>query len=390
MATKNTDLRRLGTVLALGMAAGIGVRYVLSRPVNRPSDRSTLVDWEQARSIALRISRWETLPVDNMALRREQYKRMVAQSEPLIAKYMGVNLPAPVEKLFVVDRRDWLQANFISFQHVLEPIEELYTNIASRSNTHTVLGVLNSKLVGSQMGLLLGFLAQRVLGQYDLSLLSPDPELRGSLYFVEPNIQKVQQQLGLSDEDFRLWIALHETTHVFQFEAFPWVRPYFNDLLRQFLGEVSNQISGIGINLSDIANRMMGGKAGREHWIETVLSPQQRQIFDKLQALMSIVEGYSTHIMNQIGEQLLPSFGEIERRITQRSQNRPLIEELFNRVTGMDLKLAQYQQGEAFIDAVVAARGIEFANRVWSAPETLPTMAEIRAPEQWIARMEQG
>ena len=388
MATKNNDLRRMGTVLLLGVAAGFGVRYVLSRPVNRPAGGSTLVDWDQARAIGLRVSRWETAPVDNQALRREQYKRMVARSEPLIAAYMGVNLPAPVEKIFVVDRRDWLQANFISFQHILEPIEDLYTNLASRAATNTVMGVLNSKLVGSQMGLLLGFLAQRVLGQYDLSLLSPDPELRGSLYFVEPNIQKIQQQLGLSEEDFRLWIALHETTHVFQFEAFPWVRAYFNDLLRQFLGQVSDQISGMGLNLSDIANRIMGGKAGRDHWIEAVLSPQQRAVFDKMQALMSVVEGYSNHIMNQIGGQLLPSFDAIEQRIQQRSQSRPLIEELFNRITGMDLKLAQYQQGEAFINAVVAARGIAFANRVWESAETLPTMAEIRAPEQWIARVE--
>ena len=64
------------------------------------------------------------------------------------------------------------------------------------------LGQLNGTLIGAQMGVLLGFLARRVLGQYDLSLLSPDPQVRGSLYFVEPNIARVQNQLGLSDEDF--------------------------------------------------------------------------------------------------------------------------------------------------------------------------------------------
>lgn len=390
MATKHNDARRLGTVLLLGVAAGFGVRYVLSRPVARSADKSTMVDWDQARSVALRISRWEDAPIDDRAARREQYARMVAQSEPLIASYMGVNLPAPVERLFVVDRRDWLLANFISFQHVLEPIEDLYTSIASRNATNTVLGVINSKVLGTQMGLLLGFLAQRVLGQYDLSLLSPDPDMRGALYFVEPNIQRVQQQLGLSDEDFRLWIALHETTHVFQFEAFPWVRPYFNDLLRQFLGQVSDQLSGLGANFTQIASRMLGGqKMSKEHWIEAVMSPQQRQVFDRMQSLMSVVEGYSNHVMNAIGEQLLPSFHSIEERVQQRQQNKPLIEELFNRVTGMDLKLAQYQQGEAFINAVVEARGIAFANQVWARPENLPSMDEIKSPERWIARIEE-
>lgn len=389
MATKQNDVRRMGAVLLLGVAAGFGVRYVLSRPVTRQAGKSTMVDWDQARSIALRVSRWEQAPIDDRATRRDQYARMVAQSEPLIASYMGVNLPAPVDKLFVVDRRDWLLANFVSFQHVLEPIEELYTSLASRNTANTVMGVINSKVLGGQMGLLLGFLAQRVLGQYDLSLLSPDPESRGSLYFVEPNIQRVQQQLGLSDEDFRLWIALHETTHVFQFEAFPWVRPYFNELLRQFMSQVSDQLSGLGANFAQLASRFLGGQnATKEHWIEAVMSPQQREVFDRMQALMSVVEGYSNHIMNAIGEQLLPSFQEIEHRVQQRQQNKPLIEELFNRITGMDLKLSQYQQGEAFINAVVEARGIEFANRVWAGPDNLPTMDEIKDPQRWIARIE--
>ncbi|MFL5805529.1 MAG: zinc-dependent metalloprotease, partial [Roseiflexaceae bacterium] len=57
------------------------------------------------------------------------------------------------------------------------------------------------------------------------------------------------------------------------------------------------------------------------------------------------------------------------------------------RITGMDLKLAQYQQGEAFVNAVAESRGVAFINRVWERPEHLPTMAEIREPQKWIARM---
>jgi coenzyme F420 biosynthesis associated uncharacterized protein len=314
---------------------------------------------------------------------------MVEQSEPLIAKYMGVNLPEPVSRLYVVDRRDWLLANFTSFQQLLGPVEQLYLRVsANQSALGSTIGTINSKVIGAQMGLLLGFLAQRVLGQYDLSLLSPDTDVRGTLYFVEPNIARVQQQLGLSDEDFRLWIALHETTHVFQFEAFPWVRPYFNDLLNQFIGQVSDQLAGLGIGISQLASRLMNGRADKKHWIETMLTPEQHRVFNQMQALMSLVEGYSNHVMNEIGEQLLPSFHQIEQRIQQRQKNKPLLEELFNRITGMDLKLAQYQQGEAFVNAIVAARGVEFANQVWRSPETLPTMDEILHPERWIARME--
>jgi coenzyme F420 biosynthesis associated uncharacterized protein len=389
--TKSTpDLRRLGTILLLGVVAGYGVRYVASRAASRAAQRgpARLVDWQQARRFALRVSQWEQASIPDRAARRAQYTRLVEQSEPLIAEYLGVQLPQPINRVYVVDRREWLEANFNSFEVLFAPVEDLYTRVGARPNTLAVsLGQLNSTLVGSQMGVLLGFLARRVLGQYDLSLLSPDPEVRGSLYFVEPNIARVQTQLGLSDEDFRLWIALHECTHVFEFEAYPWVRPYFNSLLRQFLDQLSNQLESLGVGLPQLLGRLIGGRESGRHWIERMLTPDQQRIFDQLQALMSLVEGYSNHIMNAIGGRLLPSFEQIEQRIQQRQQNRPLLEELFNRITGMDLKLAQYQQGEAFVNAVAQARGVAFVNRVWDRPENLPTMAEIREPLSWIARM---
>jgi len=44
--------------------------------------------------------------------------------------------------------------------------------------------------------------------------------------------------------------------------------------------------------------------------------------------------------------------------------------------------------GEAFVHHVVEARGVDFLNRVWSGPETLPTETELRDPRTWIARVE--
>lgn len=400
MSKPTNDLRRLGTVLFLGMVAGFGARYALNRAA-RPSSPAgglgsstdtakRLINWDLARTTALRVSQWDQAPVADRAARRAQYIRLVDQSEPLIAHYMGVSLPEPISRLHVVDRRDWLLANFQSFEQLFAPVEELYLKVGARQNAlGSTLADINGRIIGVQMGVLLGFLARRVLGQYDLSLLSPDTTQRGALYFVEPNIARVQTQLGLSDEDFRLWIALHETTHVFQFEAFPWVRPYFNELLRSFLDELSNQLSSLGVGLGQLATRLLSGRGSGKHWVEQMLTPEQQRVFDRMQALMSIVEGYSTHVMNRIGEQMLPSFQQIEQRMQQRQNNRPLLEELFNRITGMDLKLAQYQQGEAFIDAVVDARGLPFANRVWERADNIPTMQEIRNPQLWIARMEQ-
>jgi len=386
---KQNDLRRFGAALLLGMAAGFAARYYFeTRTRSEGRVAIGLIDWEQARQTALRLSQWEQAPIDNRSFRREQYARMVTLSEPLIAEYLGVQLPEPVSRIFVFDRREWLEANIVSFSQLFRPIEEMYEkNGGGRGALGMLMNDVSSKLLGMQIGGLLGYLAQRVLGQYDLSLLSAEAT-GGSLYFVEPNIARVQQQLGLSDAEFRLWITLHEMTHAFEFEAYPWVRRYFHELLDQNFALISSQMLSSGNNLFDMLVRLLQGIGSGQHWIETVLTPEQRAVFDRIQALMSLIEGYGNHVMNAVGRRLLPSFSQIEQRVAQRQKQRTMLDLMIFRLTGLDLKLAQYQQGEAFVNAVVAERGIQFAGRVWERPENLPTMDEIRDPAQWIRRMD--
>ncbi|MGB9634297.1 MAG: zinc-dependent metalloprotease [Chloroflexaceae bacterium] len=390
MSTPGSELRRLGAILLMGVVAGAAARhYIESRTRSESYRPPRLIDWEQARDMALRVAQWEQAPVVNRAYRHDQYFRLVKRSEPLIAEYLGVQLPQPISRVYVHDRREWLEANFASFEQLFRPIEEIYEqNGGGRGVSGVLFGELNGRFLGAQLGLLLGYLARRVLGQYDLSLLSPDPAARGALYFVEPNIARVQQQLGLNDEDFRLWIALHEATHVFEFEAYPWVRQHFRDLLQQYFDQLNLQLERFDSGLPQLLVRIAQGLTSGQHWIETMLTPEQRRIFAQLQALMSLVEGYGNHVMNVVGRQLLPSFEQIEQRVAQRQANKTVLEVLINRITGMDLKLIQYQQGEAFVNAVTQTRGVAFAARVWERPENLPTLEEIRNPGAWIRRMD--
>src|SRR5262249_32747485 len=279
------DLRRLGTILGLGVIAGYGVRYVASRVSRGAADRPNgLIDWDQARNFALRVSQWEQAGIPDRTARREQYTRLVERSEPLIAEYLGVRLPEPIKRVYVVDRREWLEANFNSFAVVFAPVEELYQQLSARqSGIGAAIGQINGRVIGAQMGILLGFLARRVLGQYALSLLSPNPEVRGALYFVEPNIARVQTQLRLSDEASRGGIALHDGTDLCQCEAYRWVGEYFNSLLRQFPGQRSEQLSAPGVGLPQLLGRLLGRQGSGPHWIECMLTPEQQRIFDQRQ-----------------------------------------------------------------------------------------------------------
>ncbi len=392
---KKQNLKQLGSVLLVSMAAGAGARYIANK--NRSYQRQfydyetpqDLVDWKVARTVALRVSQWQQHPVQDRIGMQHLYEQQVAQSQPLIDEYLNVRLPEELSRVYVVDRREWIEANMRSFAHLFQPIEELYRDAARKAGRNPQVNTLNKAVVGMQVGALVGILARKVLGQYDLSLLSPQGE-PGSLYFVEPNIAAVQQQLGVNAEQFRLWITLHETTHAYEFEAYPWVRDYFSDLLQRYFSELSTQLDTIRNGAVAFIRRIFQGRNSDMHWMESLLTPTQRQVFNELQALMSLVEGYSNHIMNAVGREILPNFDQIEQRMSQRKERRSLFDELFNRITGMELKMQQYEQGEKFVNALADHGGKELAARVWEGPEMLPSLQEIRDPQLWLDRVTKG
>jgi coenzyme F420 biosynthesis associated uncharacterized protein len=188
-----------------------------------------------------------------------------------------------------------------------------------------------------------------------------------------------------------MWLALHETTHAFEFEAHPWLRDHFNGLLEsyfEFLKQDAEQLRKGGFKgLRVFVERARSGDRDGS-WIEALMTPDQRRLFGRMQATMCMVEGYSNHVMNAVGRDLLPTYQQIARKFEQRQKQRTVAEQLFARLTGLNVKLEQYRLGEAFINRIVDERGHGFVRRIWDGPEFLPSMEEIRTPEGWLARMD--
>jgi putative hydrolase len=127
---------------------------------------------------------------------------------------------------------------------------------------------------------------------------------------------------------------------------------------------------------------------GKGHWLERMMTPDQLATFQRTQALMSLLEGYSNHVMNAVGERLLPGFSQIHERFERRSERRGALERAIMRITGLDLKMEQYAAGERFVDEVLRLRDRAFLNRVWEGPGRLPSLIEIGAPRSWVERVE--
>jgi coenzyme F420 biosynthesis associated uncharacterized protein len=375
--------------LLLGASAAL--LWAIARRYTREAE-PRLLDWQWARRIALQAS-GPTAPW-HPALRQrlgEDYRAMLQRIEQPIADYTGTQLSLAETDVLVMDRHDWIDANLANFRQLFQPIEDAYVE-GARADMFDLPGVAQSgrAVLSAEIGLLVGFLARRVLGQYDISLLGREPLTGGRLYFVEPNIQALQQQLGVPGDELRTWIALHEATHAHEFEIHPWVRSYLNTALSGYLHSVVDDMRQQA--------RGQGGLLGSRIWtnlvrghglVDALMTAHQRQLVARLQALMSLAEGYSNHIMHHVGKQVLAHYDLIKARVEQRQHRRSRAERLFLRLTGLAMKMEQYALGEAFVDRVVAERSVAFINRAWDAAENLPTEAELRQPERWIQRMEQ-
>ncbi len=379
--------RSLGAALLAGGAAGLLMLAARRYGKDRADE---ILDWNQITAIAARASASNPpLSQDRLDAAAHEYGAILREiSEPLAA-YTGTNMAFDERDVRAVERREWIETNIGNFKELLGPFEELYRETSSRARADwpgvTAIGRL---ALSGEVGVLLGYLAKRVLGQYDISILGAHPAEPGKLYFVEPNIHNVHSQLGLPGREFRIWLALHEATHAHEFEGHPWVRDYLNSTMQTYLDSMLAKIRGGEDSLRSLVGNAVDRLLVGGTIIEALLPPEQRNLISKLQALMSLLEGYSTHVMNAVGRQLLPSFEAIERRVEERSRNKGPAELLFLRLTGLQMKFDQYRLGDAFVSYVERERGIDFMNRVWEGPERLPSEAEIKAPARWIERME--
>lgn len=392
---QSSDVRISRKLVAVGLMAGLAAGAWASGKVQSLSQReapTTLVDWEQARGIAINMNRGQTLTQVERERLDAYYRGLVARCVPIISDYTGFELPRVLDQTFAFDRVDWINANLDAFRTMFAPLEALNPTSDKQSVAAALWGGINQKVLSAELGFLLGYLARRVLGQYDLALLGREPVTNGKLYYVEPNIRMVERTLHLPREEFRIWLALHEATHAFEFEANPWLRNHFNGMLEQYFEFLRDDVDRLkqgmrGLKVFVDRARAREDAEDGSSWLEAIMTPQQRALFQQMQATMCMVEGYSNHVMNAVGRDLLPTYETIAKRFEQRQRQRSFAEQMFARLTGLDVKLEQYRLGQAFIDDIAARRGHAVARRIWDGPESLPTMDEIRNPDAWLARV---
>ncbi|MFI7408795.1 zinc-dependent metalloprotease [Streptomyces sp. NPDC049627] len=365
-----------------------------------------MVDWNLAVATATRLVRpGPEVSRDEARAVVAELRRHAKASEEHVRGFTRMGTEETHDTpVLVVDRPGWVRANVAGFREILKPLLEKMQERRSSSPGGAVLGAVGGKVTGVELGMLLSFLASRVLGQYETFAPSTrelpaggpsdSPSGGGRLLLVAPNIVHVERELDVHPHDFRLWVTLHEETHRTQFTAVPWLRDHLEGEIQSFLGETDVDPMTVLERIREAAQSLAGGRPeaeeddGGRSFVELVQTPAQREILGRLTAVMSLLEGHADFVMDGVGPQVVPTVAEIREKFQQRrAKGASRLDMALRKLLGLDAKLRQYRDGERFVRAVVDQVGMDGFNRVWTSPNTLPTKAEIAKPADWIARV---
>jgi len=342
-----------------------------------------MIEWSVARQAA-RLSIGSQEPVELGV----DLRALCARMELHVAGCTRLELAAPAPAAETVSRREWAELNLASFEKMLDPVaERLDERLAFAGPLAGALRLGAGATIAAEAGLVMGYMAQRVLGQYELSLLGAEAPPR--LLFVAPNLASAVRELEVDEESFFGWIAIHELTHVFQFQGVPWLRDHLGGLIREYLATVDVKIergdAGGLPALPDLSKLVDAFREGG--LVALVQSREQRDLMDRMNAAMAVVEGYSELVMDALGERLLPAYEGLRAAMERRRRSRSAPERILQRLLGLELKLRQYERGRGFCDAVAAHEGMEGLNQVWGSPDALPSPRELERPQLWLERM---
>ena len=335
-----------------------------------------MVDWGLAVSLGSRLAG------EGPSTTRDEAARVVAElraganrSTGLVRDFTGLEAAAHTAPVLVVDRPGWIAANAEGFSTILAPVvDKLASGRSAPSGWSLSVG---SKVTGAEVGALLGFLAGKVLGQFD-----PFHAPHGRLLLVAPNVVHVERELEVDPHDFRLWVCLHEETHRVQFTATPWL----GDHLLGEMHALADTLEPSGL-LEDGLSRITEAITGEGSLLDAISSPEQQEIIDRVTGVMSLLEGHADVVMDGVGPAVIPSVATIRRKFNKRRQGAGSLDKILRRVLGLDAKMAQYRDGATFVRHVVDKVGMSEFNAVWAAPANLPSKAEITDPAAWVDRV---
>lgn len=370
------------------------------------------VHWDGARQMALQIATDGVSEPNVEPVERIRYEQLARVADLQIARATGLSTSTTGRTVTItpVTRTQWTLATLDAYRPLIErmavalqrPGAEAAADLEGAEGVDPteawlgqMMGLLGPVLLGATTGSLVGHLATRSFGQYDLPIPRPPSD---DLLIVAANVEAFAQDWSMDGDDLRLWVCLHQLAH-HAVIGVPHVRARLLDLLGDYAGAFESDPDALGNRLGELEADAGTGStdpmarfqelmSDPEVVLGAIRSPRHAEILPWLEALVAVLEGYVDHVMDQVGHGLVGSYGQITEAVRRRRVEASPQDRFVERLLGLELTQDRFDRGSAFIAGVVARAGPEGLERLWSSPETLPTPNEVDAPGLWLARID--
>jgi coenzyme F420 biosynthesis associated uncharacterized protein len=346
-----------------------------------------MIDWIVAEWIAARIAGDGSELITQTGIDGVDLAPLASDAERRVVQYTGLVPRQPLPPPEGIGRREWVKANLASTRSLMDPVLQQAGKGLGKLKPAAELTA--GFAMSGEVGLLVGYLGQRVLGQYEVLLIDEGADDHPPrLLFVLPNLAKAVSSFDADPAEFVTWVTLHEVTHAVQFSSAEWLQPHLAGLVHELLDSAEKRIERSAKrslpNRAELAR--IGSALRRGDLIGIVASDGEREVIDRVQAVMAVVEGHAEHVMDAVAPELLPSLPRLRRALDSRRRNQSSVSRIVARLLGLEMKMRQYERGKIFCDHVAEHGGREALTYLFSSAAALPTLVEIEDPAGWLAR----
>lgn len=251
--------------------------------------------------------------------------------------------------------------------------------------------MLGPSLLGMSAGSMIGHLARRNFGSYDLPIPRP---MTHEVLVLPGAVQRFADDWSLPGDELALWVCLSELTH-HAVLAIPHVHKALDDLIGRYVAafraqpdDLMDRFAAIDSPSADPADlqKLFGDP---QMLLGAITSPEQQALVPHLDALVAVVLGYVDHVLDVAAPRVTSQATRIAEAVRRHRGEAGQADQFVEKLFGLSLNRQQVERGSAFVDGVIERTGgIDGLNRLWRDARALPTPAEVDAPGLWLARLE--
>lgn len=362
------------------------------------------VSWDAGRQLALSIATDGEAEPNVDPIERMRIEELARVAELQVAGRTGLetSIGGHGIRFVPVTRGEWARRTLEAYRPLFEELAGSLQNDQDQTPDTPATGdplawmgplmqMIGPMMLGMTAGSMVGHLAHRALGQYDLPIPRPSGD---ELLVVPANLDAFGEAWSLPLDDLRLWVCLHDVTH-HAVLGVPHVGARVTALLHEYLSGFEASDSPLEDRLQELEVQdpssmpdLQALFGDPESLLGAIQSPQQRALLPQLEAIVTVIVGYVDHVMDTIGEGLLQSYSMLTEALRRRRVEAAPSDRFVERLFGLELTQGQYDRGGAFIEGVVERAGDAALTRLWETERNLPTPAEVDAPGLWLARID--